>query len=211
MADGLNRCTMLGFLGADPELRYTQVGQAVLNCRLAVTTSFLNKDKQRQERTTWMNFTVWGKRGEALSKILNKGSQVYIEGELVVSSYDDRDGQKRWKTEINASNVILCGGGKGGGGHDAPADHDDHDDGNAEDAPRGRGGYGGSRGQGQARGGGYSRQSSRDDSEGHSAPRGGGNGGGAARAPAPKGDVEPGFGSGGDDGGYGNPDDEIPF
>ncbi|NUQ77396.1 MAG: single-stranded DNA-binding protein, partial [Polyangiaceae bacterium] len=115
MAEGLNRVMLLGNLGADPELRFTQGGQAVLNLRLATTETYLDKDKVRKERTDWHNVVVWGKRGEALAKILGKGSSIFVEGSLRTSSYDDRDGNKRYKTEVVASNVLLTGGrGRGG-------------------------------------------------------------------------------------------------
>src|SRR5580698_1765469 len=110
MAEGLNRAMLLGNLGADPELRYTPSGQAVLNLRLATTESFLDKDKVRRERTDWHNVIVWGKRGEALAKILAKGSSVFVEGRLQTSSYDDREGIKRYKTEVVANNILLTGG-----------------------------------------------------------------------------------------------------
>src|SRR6476619_1183188 len=116
MADGLNRVMLLGNLGADPELRFTQGGQAVLNLRLATTESYLDRNKVRQERTDWHNVVVWGKRGEALSKILAKGSTIFVEGGIRTSSYDDKEGNKRYKTEIHANNIILTGGrGRGGG------------------------------------------------------------------------------------------------
>ena len=120
--DGLNRVMLLGNLGADPELRFTQSGQAVLNMRLATTESYLNKDKERVERTDWHSVVVWGKRGEALAKILTKGSSVFIEGSLRTSSYDDKEGNKRYKTEINANNIILTGRGKGAGGESVEYD-----------------------------------------------------------------------------------------
>lgn len=109
MSDGLNKVTLLGNLGADPELRFTAAGQPVLNIRIATTETYLDKDKMRRERTDWHNVTIWGKRGEALAKILRKGSSVFIEGSLRTSSYDDREGVKRYKTEVNATNVILSG------------------------------------------------------------------------------------------------------
>jgi single-strand DNA-binding protein len=113
MSEGLNRVMLLGNLGADPELRYTQGGQAVLNMRIATTETYLDKDKVRQERTDWHNVVVWGKRGEALGKFLTKGSSIFIEGSLRTSSYEDKEGVKRYKTEVIAQNVILAGG-KGG-------------------------------------------------------------------------------------------------
>src|SRR5215475_4165233 len=117
MAEGLNRVMLLGNLGADPELRYTQGGQAVLNMRLATTESYLDRNKVRRERTDWHNVVVWGKRGEALAKILAKGSSIFIEGSIRTSSYDDKEGNKRYKTEIVANNILLTGGrgGRGGG------------------------------------------------------------------------------------------------
>jgi single-strand DNA-binding protein len=113
--EGLNKVIILGNLGADPELRFTQGGQAVLNMRIAVNQSYLDKDKQRQERCDWISAVVWGKRAEALAKFMKKGSTVMVEGGLRTSSYDDREGNKRWKTEVHASNVILTGGGRGKG------------------------------------------------------------------------------------------------
>jgi len=116
MADGLNRVMLLGNLGADPELRMTSGGQAVLKLRLATSETYLDRNKVRQERTEWHSVVVWGKRGEALAKILAKGSRIFVEGGLRTSSYDDKEGHKRYKTEVVANNIILSGGGRGGGG-----------------------------------------------------------------------------------------------
>jgi single-strand DNA-binding protein len=110
MAEGLNRVELLGNLGADPELRVTASGQAILKLRLATSESYLDKDNSRQERTEWHQVTVWGKRGEALAKILSRGSRIFIEGSLRTSSYE-KDGEKRYRTEIMANNIILAGGG----------------------------------------------------------------------------------------------------
>jgi single-strand DNA-binding protein len=116
MAEGLNRVMLLGNLGADPELRTTSGGQSVLKLRLATSETYLDKNRQRQEKTEWHSVVIWGKRAEALSKILSKGSRLFVEGGLRTSSYDDREGVKRYKTEIVASNVLLQGGRGGGGG-----------------------------------------------------------------------------------------------
>lgn len=110
MSEGLNRVMLLGGLCADPDVRYTQGGQAVLHMRLATTESYLDKDKVRRERTEYHNVVCWGKRGEALGKILTKGSSIFVEGSLRTSSYDDREGQKRHKTDVIANNIILAGG-----------------------------------------------------------------------------------------------------
>jgi single-strand DNA-binding protein len=163
MAEGLNRVMLLGNLGADPELRFTQGGQAVLNMRLATTESYLDRDRQRRERTEWHNVVVWGKRAEALSKFLTKGSSIFVEGSIRSSSFEGRDGQKRYKTEINAKEIILTGRGRGGGG------------GGDFGGGGGGGDFGG--GGGGGGGGGY------DDSP--PARGGGGGGGGGGSAPPP--------------------------
>lgn len=109
MADGLNRVFLLGNLGEDPELRYTQAGTAVLNLRLATNESYIS-DGQRKERTDWHNVVVWAKRAEGLAKILSKGDRILIEGSIRTSSYEARDGSgKRYRTEVHASNVVLSG------------------------------------------------------------------------------------------------------
>src|SRR5882757_1125612 len=144
MSEGLNKVHLLGNLGADPELRVTQGGQAVLKLRLATTESYLDKNSARQERTEWHQVTVWGKRGEALAKILNKGSSVFIEGSLRTSSYE-KNGEKRYRTDIVANNIIL--GGRRGGG-DAPYE------GRSERSSSGSGGSGGSGNRASGGGGG---------------------------------------------------------
>jgi single-strand DNA-binding protein len=116
MAEGLNRVLLLGNLGADPELRVTSGGQSVLKLRLATSETYLDKNRVRQERTEWHSVVVWGKRAEALGKFLTKGSRLFVEGGLRTSSYDDKEGNKRYRTEVVASNIILAGSGGGGGG-----------------------------------------------------------------------------------------------
>lgn len=139
MADGLNRVMLLGNLGADPELRMTNGGQAVLKLRLATSETYLDRNKVRQERTEWHSVVVWGKRAEALAKFLAKGSRIFIEGGLRTSSYDDKDGNKRYKTEIVAQNIILSGGGGRGG----PRSSEGHGPGDEGPPPAAGGGGGG--------------------------------------------------------------------
>jgi single-strand DNA-binding protein len=147
MAEGLNKVMLMGNLGADPELRVTSGGQSVLKLRLATSETYLDKNRVRQERTEWHSVVVWGKRAEALSKFLTKGSRLFVEGGLRTSSYDDKEGNKKYRTEIVANNIILAGsgGGRGGGGSGGRGGDD-------YDAPAGGGGGGG--GGGGAAGGG---------------------------------------------------------
>ncbi len=153
---------LLGNLGADPDLRFTQGGQAVLNLRLAVSESYLDKDKVRRERTDWISCVVWGKRGEALAKILAKGSSIFVEGSLRTSSYDDRDGTKKYKTEVHATNIILAGRSRGNGdGGEPQGDQDNSPPRDGGGGGRGgyenRGGDGGGRGRGGTTSGGGQR------------------------------------------------------
>lgn len=136
MADGYNRVMLLGNLGADAELRYTQSGTPILKFRLATSESYLDANKVRQERTEWHSVVMWGKRGEALARHLNKGSRIFVEGSLRTSSYEDKEGQKRYRTEVFASEIVFAGGPRQDGGTGS------------------QGGYGG--GYGPPQGGGYS-------------------------------------------------------
>jgi single-strand DNA-binding protein len=114
MGEGLNRVTLLGNLGADPELRVTPGGQAVLKLRLATNENYLDRNNVRQDRTEWHRVTVWGRRAEALGKILQKGDLLLVEGRLSTSSYE-KNGEKRYSTEIVANNIVLPGSGRGRG------------------------------------------------------------------------------------------------
>lgn len=114
MSDGLNRVMLIGNLGQDPELRYTQGGQAVLNLRIATNESYVNKDGERQDRTEWHSVIIWGKRGEGLNKVLSKGKQIFVEGRLQTRSWEDKQGGKRYTTEVVATEIVLLGGGTRG-------------------------------------------------------------------------------------------------
>ena len=105
----VNKVIVLGRLGKDPELRYTQGGTAV--CSMSVATSEKRKDNQgnTQENTEWHRIVVWSKAAENCSKYLAKGREVYIEGRLQTRSWEDNNGQKRYATEIIANQVQFIG------------------------------------------------------------------------------------------------------
>jgi len=127
MAQGLNRVTLYGNLGADSELRFTNSGTPVLNFRMATTEKY-KKDEEWIEKTEWHSVVLWGKRGEALAQYMLKGKTVLVEGALQTSSWEDKEGNKRYKTEINARNVILAGnGGSGSRSEDTGRKADDDD------------------------------------------------------------------------------------
>lgn len=136
MSAGLNRVLLIGNLGADPELKYTQGNQAVLRIRLATTESFANRNGERQERTDWHSVTVWGNRAEALNKILSKGRTIFVEGRIQYRTWEDKDGAKRSATDIVAQEVVLLGGGGGrrdsGGTSGAGTGGDDFGDGGGD-------------------------------------------------------------------------------
>lgn len=111
MAQGVNKVILVGHLGADPDMRYTPSGHGVCELRVATSESWNDKNGQRQERTEWHRVVVWGKRAEVCSKYLAKGRQVYVEGRIQTRSYDDKDGNKRYITEVIAADVQFLGGG----------------------------------------------------------------------------------------------------
>lgn len=111
----VNKVIIVGNLAADPEMRYTSTGTAVAHFRLATNETWTGKDGKKEERTEWHRVTAWGKLGEICGEYLSKGRQVYIEGKLRTSSWETKEGEKRYSTEINASDVVFLGGGKGTG------------------------------------------------------------------------------------------------
>lgn len=100
---------LIGNLGADPEIRYTPSGSAVANFNIATTDYFVDKEGQKQERTEWHRIVVWGKQAEHCGEYLGKGRSVYIEGKLQTRSWEDKDGQKRYTTEVVAQLVQFLG------------------------------------------------------------------------------------------------------
>ncbi len=112
----VNKVILVGNLGAKPELRYTPGGQAVANFNIATSERWGGRDgQQAQERTEWHRIVVWGKTAENCGKYLDKGRQVYIEGRLQTREWNDKEGQKRYTTEIVAMTVQFLGGGGRGG------------------------------------------------------------------------------------------------
>lgn len=106
---GVNKVLLIGNLGADPDLRYIPSGAAVCEMRLATNESWKDKAGQKQERTEWHRIVVWGQRAELCAQYLSKGRQVYIEGRLRTRSWEDRDGNTRYTTEIVATDVQFLG------------------------------------------------------------------------------------------------------
>lgn len=107
MSLGLNKVYLLGNLGDDPVLRWTKSGTAVLHMSIATTETYIEKGGGRREVTNWHRAVLWGRRGEAMEKFLRKGSRVMVEGNLRTSSWDDKDGTKRYRTEVNVRDIFL--------------------------------------------------------------------------------------------------------
>jgi single-strand DNA-binding protein len=115
----VNKVILVGNLGRDAELRYTPGGAAVATINMATTEVWNDKAGQRQEKTEWHRVVLWGKSAESLTEYLTKGKQIYVEGRLQTRQWDDKDGNKRYTTEIRGDRIVLLGGGGGGGGRGA--------------------------------------------------------------------------------------------
>ncbi len=114
----VNKVILIGNLGKDPEVRFTPSGQAVATFSIATNEGWKGKDGQDQERTEWHRIVVWGKQAENCGEYLSKGRTVYIEGRLQTREWTDKEGQKRYTTEVVANNfggVVFLGGGGGKG------------------------------------------------------------------------------------------------
>jgi single-strand DNA-binding protein len=120
----VNKVILVGNLGTDPEIRYTPSGSAVANFSLATKDQWTGKDGQKEEKTEWHKIVAWGRLGEICGEYLKKGSQVYIEGRIQTRSWEDRDGNKRYTTEIHAFVMQMLGSAskKEGGEAKSPAE-----------------------------------------------------------------------------------------
>ena len=118
----VNKVILVGNLGRDAELRYTPGGAAVATINMATTEVWNDKAGQKQEKTEWHRVVLWGKTAESLTEYLTKGKQIYVEGRLQTRQWDDKDGNKRYTTEIRGDRIVLLGGGGGGGGRGASMD-----------------------------------------------------------------------------------------
>lgn len=121
MAKGINKVILVGNLGQDPELRYTGSGTAVCTLRLATNESYKGNDGEWVERTEWHTVVAWSRLAEICNEYLKKGSQVYFEGSLQTREWEDKEGNKRYSTEVKAREMMLLGGAGGGDGAPAPA------------------------------------------------------------------------------------------
>lgn len=128
----LNKCTFIGRVGADPEIRYTADGTPVAQFNLATTKSWKGRDGQKQEKTTWHKIIAWRKLAEIIGQYVKKGSLLYVEGELEIREYEDKQGVKRKTHEIIINDMKMLGGGKnegtGSSASSRPAPSSQHDD-----------------------------------------------------------------------------------
>ena len=139
MANGLNKAILIGNLGKDPEMRYTPGGLGVANFNIATSETWNNKEGTKETRTEWHRIVAFGKLAEICGEYLSKGKQVYIEGRIQTRDWEDKDGIKRYTTEIVANQMIMLGsrdsadgarsqGGMGGGFQGAPGPGPEDDD-----------------------------------------------------------------------------------
>ena len=183
MARGVNKVILVGNLGNDPEVKYTQGGMSITTLSLATTSVRKDKDGNQQERTEWHRVKLFGKLGEIAGEYLKKGRQVYIEGSIRYDKFTGQDGVEKYFTDIIADEMQMLGGGEGGGGGRA--------EGGGRSEFRGGGGGGGERSARPAGGGG-----------------GGYGGGGGGRESAPRREAPP---AKSNDFGDDFADDDIPF
>jgi single-strand DNA-binding protein len=193
MARGINKVILVGNLGSDPEVRYTQSGTAVANFNIATNESYKNREGELVEKTEWHRIVAWSRLAEICAEYLKKGEKVYIEGSLQTRQWEDKDGNTKYTTEIKATEMMMLGDGGGGGGGGGS---DDFGGGRGNSGGFGSSDRGGRGGGGAARGG----------------QRGGGNYGGSGGGGAARGGQRGGGGRA--DVSYDDdfqPDDDLPF
>jgi len=106
----INKVILVGYLGMDPEVRYMPSGDAVAEVRVATTEVFKNREGEKVEKTEWHNLVMWRNTAEWAKEWLKKGQLVYVEGRLTTRQWEDRDGQKRFRTEIQVDQITPLGG-----------------------------------------------------------------------------------------------------
>lgn len=124
MARGLNKVMIIGNLGRDPEMRYTPSGKPVTSFSMASSRSWVSPDGERREETEWFNIVAWGNLAEICNQHLSKGQQVYVEGRLQTRSWEGDNGQRHFRTEVVANEMIILGRRREQFG---PADSKDYD------------------------------------------------------------------------------------
>jgi single-strand DNA-binding protein len=148
-----NKITIVGYLGQDPQLRYTPKGIAVCNFSVATTERRKNEQGETEEHTLWFRVSAWARLAEIASEYLAKGRQVYLEGRLRKSEYTDREGQKQFSLEVSATEIQFLGQG-GNGARESAGRSDESDLGNnqaeaegvTQTAPRSASGKSGKKG-----------------------------------------------------------------
>jgi single-strand DNA-binding protein len=110
MAGSVNKVILIGNLGADPEVRYLESGQAVANFSLATNRVYLTKENEKKEETEWHRVVLWGKLAEIAEKYLNKGKTIYVEGRLRTRQWTDQNGVEKYTTEIVGETMTMLGG-----------------------------------------------------------------------------------------------------
>ena len=118
---GVNKVILVGNLGKDPEVRHLENGASVANFSIATSETYKDKNGNRQEQTEWHNVVLWRGLAQIAEKYLRKGSQIYVEGKLRTRSWQDKDGNTRYTTEVVGDQMTMLGGRSSGGGNEAPA------------------------------------------------------------------------------------------
>ena len=112
MSRSLNKATLIGNLGADPEIRSTNSGTRVATLSIATSRRWTNRSSgQQEEKTEWHRVVCWDKLAEIVERYVKKGDRVYVEGQIEYRKWEDKDGQTKWSTEIRAREMIMLGGG----------------------------------------------------------------------------------------------------